>query len=218
MKTTIIMIRHGQSVANAENRFAGHSNFDLTELGRTQAELGAKYYADKIRPDVIYSSDLLRAYNTALPFAKVYGLPIIDRQGLRELYAGKWEGLTIEEIAKLYTNDLLIWRDDFSNARCTGGESTQELYARVVEEILTLAGENLGKTVLAATHATPIRAVEAYAKGFRADEIHKVEFVKNASLNVFEYDNVSNSLVCVRTNIVDHLDESLVTSVPRSLK
>ena len=45
MKTTIIMIRHGQSVANAENRFAGHSDFDLTELGRKQAALAAKYWA-----------------------------------------------------------------------------------------------------------------------------------------------------------------------------
>ena len=218
MKTTIIMIRHGQSVANAENRFAGHSNFDLTELGRKQAELGASYYKDKLHPEVIVSSDLARAHNTALPFSEVYGLPIIDRRGLRELYAGKWEGLTIEEIAQLYSKDLLTWRDDFSNARCTGGESTQELYARVVAEILSIAKEYAGKTVLAATHATPIRAVEAYANGYRAHEIHKVEFVKNASLNIFEYDSDANTLRALRTNIVDHLDESLVTSVPKSLK
>ena len=218
MKTTIIMIRHGQSVANAENRFAGHSDFDLSDLGRKQAELGASYYKDKFHPDVICSSDLLRAHNTALPFAKAYGLEINDRKGLRELYAGKWEGLTLEEIATLYTNDLLIWRDDFSNARCTGGESTQELYERIVREILSIAREYEGKTVLAATHATPIRAVEAYANGYRADEIHKVEFVKNASLNIFEYDSESDKLTAVRTNIVDHLDDSLVTAVPRSLK
>ena len=218
MKTTIIMIRHGQSVANAENRFAGHSDFNLSELGRKQAELGADYYKDKFRPDVIVSSDLLRAHNTALPFSKVYGLPIIDRQGLRELYAGKWEGLTLEEIADLYTDDLKTWREDFSNARCTGGESTQELYSRIVPEILSIAKEYEGKTVLAATHATPIRAVEAYANGYRADEIHKVTFVKNASLNIFEYDSETDKLSAIRTNIVDHLDDSLVTSVPKSLK
>ena len=199
MKTTIIMIRHGQSVANAENRFAGHSDFDLTDLGRRQAELGAVYFKDKLRPDVICSSDLLRAHNTALPFSKVYGLPIIDRRGLRELYAGKWEGLTIEEIANLYADCLLTWRDDFSNARCTGGESTQELYHRIVREILSIAREYEGKVVLAATHATPIRAVEAYANGYRADEIHTVEFVKNASLNIFEYDSETDKLTAIRT-------------------
>lgn len=218
MKTTIIMIRHGQSVANAENRFAGHSNFDLSELGRKQAELGADYYKDKFRPDVIVSSDLLRAHNTALPFAEAYGMPINDTEGLRELYAGEWEGLTIDEISLHYADDFDKWKYDFSNARCTGGESTQELYKRIVREILSLARRYEGKVVLAATHATPIRAVEAYANGYPAHEIHRVEFVKNASLNIFEYDSDTDRLSAVRTNIVDHLDASLVTSVPKLLK
>jgi broad specificity phosphatase PhoE len=200
-----------------QHRFVGHGDVPLTAIGRAQALCTAEYLKDR-KIDKIYSSDLIRAMQTAIPTAKLHGLPIHPMEELREIYAGKWEGLTLEEIADLYTDDLKTWREDFSNARCTGGESTQELYSRIVPEILSIAKEYEGKTVLAATHATPIRAVEAYANGYRADEIHKVTFVKNASLNIFEYDSETGKLSAIRTNIVDHLDDSLVTSVPKSLK
>lgn len=218
MKTTVIMIRHGQSVANATHRFAGHSNFDLSELGNQQAKLAAEYLYGRQKIDAIFSSDLLRAYNTALPFSQKYGIEIEKREGLRELWAGLWEGLTMSEIAELYPEDLEIWREDFSNARCTGGESTQELYERMVPEVLALARQNLGKTILLATHATPIRAIDAFTHGFAKHEIGNVTFVKNASLNFFEYDGDTDTLTSVCNNNVEYLDESLVTSVPRELR
>lgn len=218
MKTTVIMIRHGQSVANATHRFAGHSEFDLTELGRKQAELAADYWHGRLKLDAIYSSDLLRAYNTALPFSLKYGIPIEKLEGLRELWAGDWEGLTMYEIEERYCEDLAVWRNDFSNARCTGGESTQELYERMIPTVLGLARQNLGRTILLATHATPIRAVDAFSHGFTKQEIGKVSFVKNASLSFFEYDGDTDTLSPKCLNNVDHLDESLVTSVPRELR
>lgn len=217
MKTKIIMVRHGQSVANAQNRFAGHSDFDLTDLGRTQARLSAQYLAKIETPDVIYSSDLLRAHNTAAPFAEIYSLPINDRTGLRELYAGKWEGLELDKITELYGDDFDVWKNDFSYARCTGGESIQELYERIVAEVLSLVKQNPDKTLLITTHATPIRAIEAYANGLPAHRIHEINFVKNASINIFEYDFESDSLYTVRTNVVEQFEESLVTDVPKLL-
>ncbi len=68
--TRLIITRHGQSIANAQYRFAGHSDFDLSEIGHKQAELAAEYISKNFTVDYIYSSDLLRAYNTALPTAK----------------------------------------------------------------------------------------------------------------------------------------------------
>lgn len=213
--TRIIMIRHGQSEANAANKFAGHSDFDLTELGKTQAAAAAKHLRSLENIDVIYASDLLRAHNTALPFAEAYSLPINDRTELRELFAGEWEGRTIKEIIDIYGEDFRVWHEDFSNARCTGGESVGELYSRVVAAVLALAKENDGKTMLIATHATPIRAIEAYANKLGAERINEIPFVKNSSLNIFEYEG--GELIPVRTNIVDHLEESLVTDVPKDL-
>jgi broad specificity phosphatase PhoE len=213
--TRIIMIRHGQSLANAQSRFAGHSDFDLSELGKQQAELAAKYLCEKEQIDVIYSSDLLRAHNTALPFSKAYGLPINDREGLRELFAGDWEGRTIDDIKQRYAEDFRVWREDFSNARCTGGESVGEMYERMIREVLCLARENDGKCILLATHATPIRVTEAYSRGLSADRVHEVPFVRNSAMNIFEYDG--NTLRPVKTNITEHLDDALQSDVPKGL-
>ena len=98
--TRLIITRHGQSIANAECRFAGHSDFDLSPIGHTQAALAAEYISKTFKIDCIYSSDLLRAYNTALPTAKALGLEVIKTQELREIYVGKWEGHTTDEIAE----------------------------------------------------------------------------------------------------------------------
>ncbi len=216
MKTEIIMIRHGQSVANAESRFAGHSDFDLTELGRRQAELAAEYlYNSGQQVDKIYSSDLLRAHNTALPFSKKYGLPINDTKGLREIFAGSWEAMTIDDIYAQYREEFTVWRTDFSRARCTDGESVAELCDRIVAFVKELAEQNKGKTILLATHATPVRAIDCFSHGWGHDRIGEISFVRNSSINVFEYEN--GVITPIGIDIVDHLDPSLVTAVPKNL-
>ena len=214
--TRIIMIRHGQSVANFEHRFAGHSDFDLTDLGRQQASCAAPYLRSiGEKPDVIYSSDLKRAHNTALPIAKEFGLPINDTEGLREIFAGSWEAMEVEKIYEKYCDAFTTWRTDIANARCTDGESVAELYERIVAFVCKTAAENDGKTVVMASHATPVRAIDCFSHGWGAERIGDVEFVRNAAISIFEYDN--GVITPVRVDIVDHLDDSLITKVPRGL-
>ena len=217
-KTRIIMVRHGQSIANMESRFAGHSDFDLSELGHEQARLAAKYLATRETPDVIYSSDLSRAHNTAVPFAKEYGLTINDTESLREIFAGSWEGQKVSDLIERYTDDMKRWRDDFSNARCTDGESVSELYSRIVPAVKKIAAAHLGQTVLITSHATPIRAVECYSHGWGAERMADINFVRNSAINIFEYNEKDGSIIAIRTNITDHLVDSLITDVPTSLK
>lgn len=214
--TRIIMIRHGQSVANFECRFAGHSDFDLTELGRRQAACAAKYLR-RIgeKPDAVYSSDLLRAHNTALPVAEEFGLPINDTQGLREIYAGDWEARRVDDIYENDRDAFTVWRMDFSKAVCTGGESVKELYERIVKYVCELAAANDGKTLVLATHATPVRAIDCFSRGWGADRIGDVSFVRNSAISIFEYEN--GSIKPVKVDIVDHLDPSLITAVPTKL-
>lgn len=210
------MIRHGQSVANFESRFAGHSDFDLTDLGRKQAELAAEYlYNSKEQIDAIYSSDLLRAHNTALPASIKYGLPINDTEGLREIFAGSWESMTTSDIYEKYPDDFTTWRMDIANARCTDGESVAELYARIVPFVCDLAEKNPGKTLLLATHATPVRAIDCFSRGWGAELIGDVPFARNASMSIFEYEN--GAITPIQVDIVDHLEPELVTAVPKNL-
>ena len=214
--TRIIMVRHGQSIANAQSRFAGHSDFDLTDLGRQQAECAAAYMrCTGIIPDAIYSSDLKRAHNTALPISKEFGLPINDTEQLREIFAGSWESMTVDEIYEKYRDAFITWRTDFSNARCTDGESVWELYDRIVPFVRELAAANDGKTLVLTTHATPVRAIDCFSRGWGAERIGEVQFVRNSAISIFEYEN--GVITPERVDIVEHLDPSLITDVPKNL-
>lgn len=211
--TRLVITRHGQSIANAEYRFAGHSDFDLSEIGKAQAELTSQYICANEKIDMIYSSDLLRAYNTAAPTAKKLGLEIIPTEELREIYAGEWEGRTTAELAVEFEEDFGVWKNDYANSRCTGGESTAEVYDRVVATVKRLAQKHDGKTLLLSTHATVVRALCAHSLGLTADRTGEIPFTHNASINIFNYED--GKLIPEKMDIVEHLGD-IVTGVHKS--
>lgn len=211
--TRLIITRHGQSIANAEKRFAGHSDFDLSDIGRKQAELAADYIAKNFKIDVIYSSDLLRAFNTAVPSAKRLGLEVIPYKPLREIFAGEWEGRTTDDLAIEYEKDFHVWKNDYASSRCTGGESTAEVYRRVTATVEEIAKKHDGQTVMLSTHATVVRAIQAYSMGLDETRVGEIPFTHNASINVFVYEN--GKLSPENVNIVEHLGD-IVTGVHRS--
>ncbi len=211
--TRLIITRHGQSIANAERRFAGHSDFDLSALGYNQAELVADYICKHESPEFIYSSDLLRAYHTALPTAKRLGLQIIPTTELREIYAGEWEGKTTDELAEEYAHDFGIWRNEYAKSRCTGGEATAEVYVRALKTLSSLAEKHDGQTIMLSTHATVVRAICAYSLGLSAERVGEIPFTHNASVNIFEYEN--GRLTPVKTDIIEHLGD-MVSGVHKS--
>ena len=213
--TRLILIRHGFSVANAEHRFAGHSDFPLSDIGHEQARLAAEYLFANEKIDKIYASDLARAYHTATPVGEKFGLDVIPEPRLREIYAGRWEGMLFDDIASTYSEDFFVWRNDFSRARCTEGESTTQLYHRIIAAVLDLAEENDGKCILLASHATPLRAVTCFAAGKGADEIGDFNFPTKASIQYYRYEN--GRLTVERENVIDHLD-GLVTALPRGVE
>ena len=210
--TTLILVRHGQSQANAQYIFAGHSDFDLSELGKTQAQMAAEYLFKRINPAAIYSSDLLRAYHTATPIGEIFNIPVVKEEGFREIFAGKWESMLFDDIKVTYEDDFDTWIHDYSRARPTDGESTKEVYERIIPLITSIAEKHDGECVVIATHATVIRSIEAASKGFSSDETGKVQFCYNASINIYEYDK--GTLSPIETNIVEHLGDS-ATALPK---
>ena len=213
--TRLIITRHGQSIANAQLRFAGHSDFDLSDVGHAQAALVAKYLCENEHIDAIYSSDLLRAYNTALPTAKTLGMDIIPSTALREIFAGEWEGHTTDELAVSYAEDFAIWKNSYASSRCTGGESTAEVYRRVTRTVEEIARRHDGQTVLISTHATMVRALSAYALGLDETRVGEIPFTHNASINIFTYEN--GKITPERLDIIEHLGDS-VTGVHKSFR
>lgn len=207
------MIRHGFSVANNEHRFAGNSDFPLTDLGKAQAEKCAEALrGEKI--DSIYASDLSRALDTAVPVAKALGLEITATKGLREIFAGEWEGKTFGQIDEQYHDDFAIWKRDIGRARCTGGESPQEVSARVLSTLAEIAAKHEGKTVCIATHATPIRSVCTAAAGLDACDMAKIPWTANASISLFEYED--GVFTAIYTSKTEHLGD-LRTAPPSNV-
>ena len=209
--TRMIFVRHGYSVANEQERFAGHSDFPLAAIGLEQAKYVADYIVKNEKIDKIYSSGLLRTTQTVQPTADALGLPVIADHGLREIYAGAWEGMKFVDIFNQYNDDFSIWLNDLANVRCTGGESAKELFERVSDAIVRLGEENDGKTLLLATHATPMRVVDAFSDGDTYEKIASHKSPPNASLHIYEYEN--GNLKRIKTNIVEHLNGQ-ITKLP----
>ena len=210
--TKFILVRHGQSEANKLGRFAGHSDFPLSELGLLQAEKTAKYILENHKIDIIYSSDLKRAYSTALPVSKMTGLEIIPDTRLREIYAGEWEGMKFEDIAEKFPEDRSLWKSDIANSRPTDGESVREIAARILARLTEIGNENNGKTVLVTFHATPIRSMQALWQTGNIETMKDIDWVPNASVTVAEYENGKFILKSVGENA--HLAEINSTLPP----
>lgn len=210
----LIIVRHGQSMANLTNSFAGHWDIDLSLSGVKQALASAKYVSENYKIDKIYSSDLLRAYNTAKALADIIGLEICKDSMLREIYAGKWEGLSFDEIENNYPDEHKIWCEDIGSCRIPEGESIAELFERTTNEFIRLAKESVGKCYYVATHATPIRSLMAYSEEKNCRIMKDIPWVTNASLTFADYEN--GELIIKEYGFDKHLKE-LKTEFPKNI-
>lgn len=210
MKTTLYMIRHGQSRANLEGRFLGQGDWDLTELGHAQAEAAAGYLKT-IPCDAIYASDLCRAFHTAEHTATAVGLPVTEEYGLREIAAGEWECMPFEEIEAMYPKAYRRWREDIDHAQCVNGESVAALQARVIATMRRIAAAHMGQTVLLFTHATPIRVAAAHCL---EKAVKDVPWATNASATRFEYEE--GTLTLAEYSYDAYMGE-LVTNLPANV-
>ncbi len=205
-QTKIIIVRHGESLGNLNHIMLGHTNIDLAPRGILQAEAAAEFLKTE-HIDAIYSSDLIRAMHTAEPHAKLRGLEIIPSRELRECYVGEWENVPLDEIVEKWP-DLFFegWRKNFGTFRIPGGESVQEAAQRFYCEVLRIARENVGRTVLVAAHAAVIRGFWGKITKTPPEELAQTyPYPTNASFSFVLYDG--EDLVPLEYSVDDHLSE-----------
>ena len=135
----LILVRHGQSIGNQLRIFLGHTDLDLSDLGYKQAECTAEHLKNE-KIDYIYSSDLIRAYNTAIPHAKIRNITIIRDKNLREAYVGAWEGMNVDDIIERWGREVFVdqWKNNFGLFRFPDGESIKEAGKRFYNEIIAI--------------------------------------------------------------------------------
>ena len=134
----LVMLRHGQTDFNLGSRMQGQLDTELTELGRAQAVAAAEALA-KHQPLLIVSSDLRRAYDTAVALEERTGLPVQVDDRLRETHLGDWQGMTHAQIDAVAPGARLAWREDATWAP-HGGESRLDVAARslpLIAELVT---------------------------------------------------------------------------------
>lgn len=195
MKTTLVLVRHGQSEANLKGFYAGHTDADLTEVGLQQAEKTAEYVIQNYTIDKIYASDLKRAFKTAQAVGKKLNMEVVPCQDLREIYAGAWEGLPFETLQRDYKEAYGLWMSDIGNSVCTEGESVKELGDRILHVLTKIAEENPGKTVLVGIHATPIRVMQCLLSNLPLSAMQEIPWVSNASVTEVAYEDGNWELV-----------------------
>jgi ribonuclease H / adenosylcobalamin/alpha-ribazole phosphatase len=155
--TTTLLLRHGQTPLSAERRFAGRGDIPLTDLGLQQAGAAAAAIAER-RVDLVLSSPLRRAQQTALVVVERTGAPLATDEDLAETDFGSWEGMTFAEVMARWPDEMTAWMAD-ADAAPPGGESFASVAERVSAALDRLLAIHQGKTVVVVSHVTPIKSI-----------------------------------------------------------
>jgi 2,3-bisphosphoglycerate-dependent phosphoglycerate mutase len=149
--TRLIAVRHGETAWNVDTRLQGQLDIPLNQRGREQARLAAATLVEDA-PDVIYSSDLSRALETAQAVAALSGQPIVTDTGLRERHFGRWEGHTYAEVEQRWPVESESWRRRDPDFGPPDGETLQGFFERCVATLTRIASAHSGQTVLLVAH------------------------------------------------------------------
>jgi broad specificity phosphatase PhoE len=183
--TRLLIVRHAESAFNDENRIQGHLDSRLTFRGLFQAQrLGRRL--KKVKIDKIYSSDLGRAYATTQAIARHSKLPIVRDPLLREIHLGNWEGMTPEEVDKLYDKGYQKWLKKPSSVKIPRSEGIAHFRKRVTARVKAIARANRGKTVLIVTHGGAITALLADWLGADFDHLLLNLQIDNTSVTMVD--------------------------------
>jgi probable phosphoglycerate mutase len=158
--TTLLLARHGETDWNRDGRFQGHADPPLNEHGRRQAHALADLLADEPL-EAIYSSDLLRAQETAQIVAMQRGMEIVLDPQLRERDVGEWSGLTRAEIDERFPNQIQAWRE----GRVVVGETPEALSERVLAAARRISATHPSGVVLVVSHGGALRMLRHAAGG-----------------------------------------------------
>lgn len=185
-KTTLLLIRHGETAWNAEERMQGHEDIPLNDRGCAQAEaLGARFARKSIH--ALYASDLTRAIETARRISATTGCPVAQDARLRERHLGVLQGV-VRHMAHQATGDVYArYRASDPDYVIPGGESTRQFAARVLACIDELIRRHRGETVVVVAHGGVLDQLYRHAVGLPISG-PRAFTLRNASINCVEVD------------------------------
>jgi probable phosphoglycerate mutase len=168
-ETEIILIRHGETEWNSQQRMQGHSNSDLSSVGQAQIQALGQWMKN-VPFDHIYSSDSLRAKQTAEAITQFSGHKLKIDLRLREKNLGVFEGLTSEEARERHPEVFRLFKTAGSKYVIDEGESTQQLQDRALEIVNEIRIKHPEERVLLVTHGGFIRVVMKHSLGLSLEK------------------------------------------------
>jgi len=195
--TLVLLVRHGATPTTGKILPGRAGGLHLAVKGRAQAEaVAARIGALDKAPTAIYASPLERTRETAAPIASTLGLRIRTARGLIEADVGDW---TEKSLARLYKTKewptVQRWPSGF---RFPGGESFTEMSARSMTAVLGLVADHPGETIVAVSHADPIKAIVAAAAGIPLDLMQRL-VISPCSVSALLFTNGGPAILCVNS-------------------
>lgn len=205
MKTTVFLIRHGETPWNVLGKFQGSNDIALSEKGIVQAHQLKERFKSTF--DFIYSSPLVRAYETAKILASVNEKEALIAKDLREINFGEWEGLSLKEIQETYQEAFKLWKTDKVNAPLCGGDTSLKLASiRAKECILEIINKHKGDTIAIVAHGGILKAALIGLFQWDMDMYHKM-ILGNTAVCEIKFDDFLNPSL-VSFNDTTHLSQT----------
>jgi probable phosphomutase (TIGR03848 family) len=205
--TVVLLVRHGATPTTGRLLPGQAPGLHLSEKGRAQADGVAERIASLTKaPSAVYASPLERTRETAAPIARALGVRVRSAPGLVEVDVGDWTEKSLARLSKTREwPTVQRWPGGF---RFPGGESFAEMSVRAMDAVLGLVDEHPGASIVAVSHADPIKAIVAAAAGMPLDLMQRL-VVSPCSISAIVFTGGGPVVLCV--NSTGALDELVVS-------
>lgn len=199
----LYLVRHGESEWNNLERIQGQKDTFLTFKGEKQAEkIANRLVSEEI--DIIYSSDLKRANETANIIGEKLNLQVTPSEAFREIKFGSWEGLSTEELTEKNSEEHFIWLNQPHNFKMDGAETLYEVQKRAMNKIDSILKSNPNKNILVVSHGATIKTIILGYVGIDLKYYNRMT-LNNTSLSIIEFRDRNNVIKLL--NDTCHLEE-----------
>lgn len=182
--THLILVRHGQTEWDKQNRIQGALDIPLNEGGKKEAE-GISHELSRFKINQLYSSPASCSFSTACEIAIPHKLKVKKIDELSELNLGVWQGLLVKDVKKRYKKQYNIWKTSPTSGRPPKGESMRDGYDRAVSAMHKIIDKHKRENICIVSHDIILSALKCYLKNVELEKLW--EFIqKKIWWEVFE--------------------------------
>ena len=179
----VLLVRHGETIWNQENRWQGQADTPLSRTGHDQArQLARRFQHEERCIQAIYTSDLRRARDTAGILGQALGVTPVEATAWREMDIGTWSGLTTAEVASRHAEEWARLRQGEDLPR-GGGETFAQFQGRLVQSSQQFIRDHGGEQIIVVTHGGAVRAFLLHCRGLNMSQFGQIEKIGNTGIS-----------------------------------